>query len=147
MLKVRYAVGMRFSLIVIGLGIGLVGCGPAPEGPKTFSGINTQILQPSCAAFSSCHSTAGQNSAGKLNLMVDPYNALVNAASDNAKALGEGKLRVKPGDAANSFLVIKLALTSTTTGYGDPMPQVNPALPKEQIDGIKAWIAAGAPNN
>jgi hypothetical protein len=138
---------MRHPMIVLVLGLGLVGCGPAPEGPKTFSGINTQILQPSCAAFSSCHSTAGQSSAGKLNLMVDPYTALVGAASDNAKAKAEGKLRVTPGDAANSFLVIKLALTSTTTGYGDPMPQNNPNIPKEQLDGIKAWIAAGAPNN
>lgn len=124
------------------------GCdGGSTPGPMTFAAINTQILQPSCAKFSSCHSTTGQSAAGKLNLMVDPYAALVDVPADNAKAKAESKLRVKPGDAANSLLFIKLGLTSSTTGYGDPMPPGGQNLAKDLIDGIQTWINAGAPND
>src|SRR4051812_11632754 len=85
----------------------LAACG-AP-GPSTFAAINQQVLQPSCT-FSSCHSPAGANSAGHMDLKADPYLALVGVATDNVKAHAEGKLRVEPGDSADSFLYIKLNL-------------------------------------
>ena len=127
----------------------LVGCGSPAPGPTNFAAINQQILFPSCGKFSSCHSTAGQNSAGKLNLEVNPYASLVGVAADNPKAKSEGRLRVKPGDAANSFLYMKLTLpvADDPGGYEDRMPQQNEQLPKELIEGIRKWIDAGAAND
>lgn len=135
---------------IVPLALLSVGCGGTPAGPMKFSEIKTQVIMPSCAITSSCHTPAGMNGAGHLDLSADPYAALVGVPADNAKAASEGKLRVKPGDAADSFLYIKLTLTTSgdpATTYGAAMPFNNPALPQEDIDGIKAWINAGAPNN
>jgi len=118
--------------------------------PHNFDQINTQILGPSCAAFSVCHSPEGARDANMLDLKTDPYTALVGVLSENMKAKGEGKLRVKPCDSANSFLIIKLKLPTnedTTTGYGHYMPDTNPHLPNEQIQAIADWIDRGALKN
>lgn len=115
--------------------------------PHNFDQINSEILQPSCAAFSVCHSVAGASMAGHLDLSSDPYKVLVGVLSDNPKAKGEGKLRVKQCDATNSFFVIKLKLTSDgdpKTTYGHHMPDTNPNLPMEQIQAISDWVARGA---
>jgi hypothetical protein len=145
------------TVLVLALPLVVLGCGDTTTGgedmaanvviPHNFDQINKEILQPSCAGFSVCHSTAGQKDAGKLNLEVDPYNALVGAMSDNAKAKGEGLLRVKPCDAAKSFLHVKLVLPNNTdpkTDYGNYMPDTNPHLPAEQIKAIDDWINRGA---
>jgi hypothetical protein len=146
------------TLALIGLALGVFGCGNSSGGddmavdmaveiPHNFDQINSEILQPSCAAFSVCHSMAGATMAGHLDLSSDPYKALVGVAANNAKAMGEGKLRVKPCDSANSFLLIKLKLTTdgdATTTYGHHMPDTNPNLPPEQIQAISDWIARGA---
>jgi len=115
--------------------------------PHNFDQINSEILGPSCAAFSVCHSPEGARDANMLDLKTDPYAALVGVASQNMKAMSEGKLRVKPCDSANSFLIVKLQLPQNqdpTTGYGDYMPDTNPHLPSEQIKAIADWIDRGA---
>ncbi|MGZ6176601.1 MAG: hypothetical protein ACXWNB_12265 [Candidatus Binataceae bacterium] len=123
--------------------------------PHNFDQINTEILGPSCAGFSVCHSGAGAHDANKLNLAAtnldgsanDPYTALVGALAQNAKAMGEGQLRVKPCDSAHSFLIFKLQLAQNqdlVTGYGHYMPDTNPHLPSEQIQAISDWIDRGA---
>ena len=118
--------------------------------PHNFDQINTEILKGSCASFSVCHSKAGASSAGHLDLETDPYAALVGVASNNAKAAGEGLLRVKPCDSAHSFLITKLTLAQNqdpNTGYGHYMPDTNPHLPDAQIQAIKDWIDRGAIKN
>jgi len=125
-------------------------CGGDVPKPVGFAQINAQVLQPSCAKFSSCHSPSGARTAGNLNMQVDPYGVLVGVEADNLKAQGEGKKRVDPGNLDNSFLWLKLNLTMPTdrkTNYGDPMPDKSDRLPQPQLDGIKEWILAGAPNN
>jgi hypothetical protein len=125
--------------------------------PHNFDQIYSEILAPSCAGFSVCHSAAGAPTlANKLNLAMmnldntpnDPYLALVGAMSVNTQALAEGKLRVKPCDSTNSFLTIKLTLPLTATdpmvGYGEYMPQGSGHLPDTQIQAIKDWIDRGA---
>jgi hypothetical protein len=115
--------------------------------PHNFDEINTQILGPSCAAFSVCHSADGAKDAGKMDLKTDPYKDLVGVLADNAKAKGEGQLRVKPCDSAHSFLIFKLKLATNQdpmTGYGHYMPDTNPHLPNEQIQAISDWIDRGA---
>jgi hypothetical protein len=119
--------------------------------PNNFDEINTFVLGPLCANFSVCHSRMGANTGGHLNLADDPYNELVGVLSDNMMAGAEGKLRVKPCDPDNSFLMIKLLLPETMrdskVGYGASMPKDNPHLPMEQIQAIRNWIARGAHRN
>ena len=119
--------------------------------PHNFDDINTQILQPSCAAFSVCHSVQGAHDANMLDLKTDPYAALVGVATVNMQAMGEGKVRVKPCDSANSFLTIKLTLPLTATdpnvGYGEYMPQGSGHLDDTSIQAIKDWIDRGALKN
>ncbi len=138
----------------IGLSAALLlasGCPSSPSQPTTFTEINDQILQPTCAAFSTCHSTDGASVANHLDLSKFPYQALVNAPAVNMQAMSEGKVRVKPGDPDNSLMWIKLNLpldASATDGYGGSMPSSDsPHLPDAQLQGIKKWILAGALNN
>ncbi len=91
----------------------VAGC--SEPAPTTFSGINAQIFQRSCANFSSCHSNAGANSAGGLNMETNTYANLVGKLSNNAMAKAEGKLLVKPGDPEASFLIHKMTLPNATS--------------------------------
>jgi hypothetical protein len=155
-MRSRYAECMKRSLAgALLFTAGLAGCGgPAP--PTRFSDISAQVFKISCE-FSSCHSTAGKG--GHLVLDTDAYANLVGVPAHNPQANSEGKLRVAPGDSANSFLYIKLTLPPgpgglcpTTSeepdaGYAGCMPQTSTKLDPGVIDGIKQWIDQGAPNN
>ena len=126
--------------------------------PHNFDQVNSMVLQTGCAAFSVCHSADGAHNANDLNLSSknqdgtanDPYAALVGVAAVNPVAAGEGKLRVKPCDSANSFLIIKLKLPMNedpNTGYGHYMPDTNPHLDPAVIQAIADWIDRGALRN
>lgn len=118
--------------------------------PHNFDQINSEILGPSCAAFSVCHSPEGQSQANHLDLKTDPYGALVGVLSENAKAKSEGMLRVKPCDSADSFMILKLTLPQNQdpmTGYGHYMPDTNPHLDPMLIQAISDWIDRGALKN
>ena len=74
-------------------------------------------------------------------------------------------LRVKPGDPANSFLVVKMADQQGTKGYmctnqepntssqpcGTAMPQSGDlycmGTARKRFDAVARWVAEGAPNN
>jgi hypothetical protein len=123
----------------------------APVPATTFQQINDNILQPSCANFTVCHSPEGKSMANKLSMkgtIDDAYNALFNKPAVNTLAQTQGLLLVKPCDPDNSFLLKKLLLPESATdpniGYGEHMPKGNPTLPQAELDGIKAWIARGA---
>ncbi len=153
---------MRTSLPVLVL-VAAVGCGPstgqADMGdmsisamvPTNFDSLNTFILQPTCTGhgnFSVCHTPAGKSSANELDLTNDPYNALVGQMAQNKKAKGMGLLRVKPCDAADSFLVMKVEMTTDLdkdSDFGHHMPDVaGEFLTPAQVQGIKDWINRGA---
>jgi hypothetical protein len=134
-----------------GLLVGLLplgaACGPAP--PPTFSQLDAQLLQPSCT-FSSCHSPTGKRSSGGLDLKSGAYQALVGVAARNGRAAREGLLLVEPGQPTRSFLLTKLVLAADTdpaTDYGKRMPEGQPAVPTDLVEGLKSWIGAGAPND
>src|SRR5262245_60703402 len=76
-------------------------CGNSTPPPTTYTAINSQVFAQSCGFTETCHKG---NAHGKLDLSVDPYAQLINYTCDNPRAQGEGLLRVKPGDSANSFL-------------------------------------------
>ena len=89
-----------------------------------FDSIQTNIFTPICAG---CH--GGATPAANLNLdAAHSYNDLVNVPSTEEPTLD----RVKPGDPADSFLVIHLEKD------GD-------GAPASDIPFIAQWITDGAP--
>ena len=70
------------------------------------------------------------------------YAALVNAPSSQC---GGGTLLVKPGAVGESYLVNKL--TGQGMCFGSRMPKGGSSLSQAQIDLVRTWICAGAPNN
>ncbi len=124
--------------------------------PHNFDQINTSVLQPLCANFSTCHSKDGETDAGKMDLSDDPYDALVGVPATNPMAMSQGLLRVKPCDPDNSFMWTKLNLPEIQdlgsgdgtggmiVGYGASMPKDNPHLPPELLTALHDWIARGA---
>lgn len=106
----------------------------------TFSRIQAEIFTPNCAK-AGCHSVAS-GSGGLVLTEGRSYGEIVNQPST-----GQGSLdRIEPGDPGRSYLVKKLRGDPDITG--DRMPLDQPGgLPQEQIDGIIAWVRAGAPND
>jgi uncharacterized protein (TIGR03118 family) len=102
----------------------------------TLSQIQTDVFTPIC---SGCHNGVGTTLPGVQNLTAGhSFASIVGVASIEQPTL----MRVKPGDAANSYLIQKLEGTA-----GTQMPLGGPPLPQATIDKIKAWINSGAPNN
>jgi hypothetical protein len=54
-------------------------------------------------------------------------------------------MRVAPGDPETSYLVHKLDGRSSIVG--SRMPQGGPFLSTTEINAVRAWVTAGAPNN
>jgi hypothetical protein len=97
------------------------------------------IFTASCTG-GGCHS-GGSPRAGMSLETGTAYAALVNAPSTQCT----GKVRVVPGQVAQSYLMNKLL------GYqmcaGTKMPKATQSLAASEIDLIRAWICNGAPNN
>jgi len=92
------------------------------------------IFYDSCALVG-CHS--GPNSQKELDLTEEfIVPSLVNQPSKERPKL----MRVKPGDPANSYLVMKLKGAPGIDG--DQMPRGKNALTSEQIAAIENWIRA-----
>ena len=68
------------------------------------------------------------------------FASLVNTPSSQTALL-----RVAPGDPEASYLIHKV--DGRAGIVGSRMPQGGPFLSTEQIDVIRSWITAGAPNN
>lgn len=106
--------------------------------------IQSKIFTPGCSAFASCHRGAAI-SAGGLSLEAGVARA---ALVDQPSAIDPSKSLVKPGDPANSYLMI---ITGKYPGVIDPqvgtMPSRNPLLCQEKLDAMDRWITAGAPSS
>ncbi len=104
--------------------------------PLQFSEIQARVFNASCA-FSGCH--AGPTPQLGMSLATGAsFAAIVGVPAVEAPAL----LRVEPGNAGNSYLVRKLEGTAGIVGAR--MPLNGAALPQDVINGIRAWINAGA---
>jgi hypothetical protein len=125
----------RFTGSVAPAGGGTPGNNAAspPSFARDILRIFTNNAAKTCAqAF--CHS--GSHPAGDQNLEKDKaYTNIVNVASSEVPKLK----RVLPGDAANSYLFQKVV-----TGA---MPRTGGPLTAGDVDLIRQWINAGAPNN
>ena len=119
--------------------------GPAPDtrqinaAPSFATDINEIIQRRSCSS-SSCHGTAG----GVAGLMLTASAANNFEMLVNVDATSEPFKRVLPGDATNSYVVIKL---EGRQAVGDPMPLAGAPLDTIDLTNVKNWINNGAPNN
>jgi hypothetical protein len=121
--------------------------GPSPDcleakNHSDLAFIQDKIFTPSCT-FTSCHRGAA-TMAGGLTLEAGlARDQLVGKPSD----LDPSKQLVKPGDPANSYLLI---ISGKYPGIINPdvgtMPSRNPLLCTEKLDAMDRWIAAGAPS-
>ena len=119
-------------------------CGGTPP-PATFTQVKTSVFKPSCT-LSSCHDAGAR--MGNLDLVTNPYTALINVAAVQTGAVADGLKRVVPGDLQKSFLNIKVTLPSAEDAkYGGRMPDTGQTLDPSQLDILQGWILAGAPNN
>ncbi|MEE9208608.1 MAG: hypothetical protein V3U67_09635, partial [Gemmatimonadota bacterium] len=124
-----------------GVGGGVGGGGGGTGGGGTvanpaFSADIQPIFNQSCTT-SNCHGNNPNSGNGFLDLRIgNAHGQLVNVA-----AIGESGTRAIPGDAANSYLVIKL---EGRQSGGASMPLAQPALDSEVIQTIRNWIDQGA---
>jgi len=103
----------------------------------SFSQDIKPIFTNSCAVLN-CHDATAQ--AGLILLQNQAYTNIVNANSTQDPS----KKRVEPGNADNSYLVIKI---EGKQAVGGRMPLGGGPLNSTQIQNIKNWINRGAKNN
>ncbi len=108
------------------------------ETGDTFAEIERRVFAARGCRVETCH---GSTKSGGLDLRIgNAYASLVGVGATGAP----GALRVAPGDVDASFLIRKLT-GLLAAGEGDRMPSVGRALQPLELDLVRAWIAAGAP--
>ena len=118
-----------------------IGSGGPPDGISLSRDVQP-IFTANCA-LSGCHAgtapVLGQNLSAGL-----AYASIVNVPAQEAP----GYFRVRPLLPDSSYLVHKVEGTpGELGGSGGRMPLGAPPLSAAEIATIRAWIAAGAPNN
>ena len=118
----------------------------APSAASSFAKLQQKVFAPACVT---CH-TAGHPYALQSGLVLDApvaYRNLMSGAVRDAGAIHHGLSRlVSPGNAGASFLHRKLLLWDPTQpAMGSPMPLGNTSLSAGQIEFVRRWIDAGAP--
>jgi hypothetical protein len=102
-----------------------------------FQAVVQEIFERRGCAISDCHGTRRE---GDLDLRSgSSYDNLINLVS-----AGENVIRVIPGNAGGSYLVIKL---EDRQSEGDPMPFDSPVLDPVDLAHIRNWINQGAKRN
>lgn len=118
-----------------------------PETPaSSFDRIQTTVFANNCT---NCHS-AGSQFASQSGLILDravAYRNLINVAAVNDNARTDGLQLVVPGNSAKSLLYQKLLLwdPNHVRDYGAPMPLGDQSLSVGQLEFVRRWIDAGAP--
>jgi glucose dehydrogenase len=125
-------------------GSGAAGSGATTSAPGSFAGIYTDILAKRCAG-PVCHS--GSSTGGSLNVMAGNASAvrmsLLNRPATGSECAASGIPLVTPGQPDQSLLYRKL---NGMPPCGSRMPPTG-ALPQDELDRIKLWIANGALDN
>lgn len=107
--------------------------------PSFASDINEIFQRRGCSA-GSCHGAAGGQAGLELTSSASAnYDELVDVP-----ATSEDFLRVQPGNAPDSYLVIKL---EGRQAVGGRMPLNAAPLDNIDLTNIRNWIDNGAPNN
>jgi uncharacterized protein (TIGR03118 family) len=112
--------------------------------PVTLTQLQTQIFTPICSV---CHTGVGSSLPGVQNLTAgNTFSNIVSVASLEQPSL----LRIKPGDAANSYLVQKIQGAAGISGSRMPLGcggAGNPCLDQATINMVISWVNQGALNN
>lgn len=108
--------------------------------PFTFTRIQAEIFTPNCAK-AGCHDAASA-SGGQVLAAGVSYGQIVNVRSTENSTLD----RIEPGDPERSYMVKKLRGDPDIVGGRMPLDRPG-GLSQEQIDGLIAWVRAGAPND
>lgn len=128
----------------------------ATVNPDWFRAIREEILQPSCAV-GFCHDPVSAPFSGDLDLSdAVAWQNLVGMVPANQPAATAGLLRVDPGNPQNSLLLRKVCVPAhgdtlcpepLPTAFGSRMPLVGPPLGRDDVELIRNWILAGAPDD
>ncbi len=117
----------------------------------SFELIQEKIFTPSCAS-SGCHLSTSDVSYAQHELLLSSaslsYKNLIDVTPKNAVAVSNKLKRVTKFISDGSFLVHKLNWDLShhvNANYGSPMPLGGKPLSVGQLDFIKKWIDAGAP--
>jgi hypothetical protein len=108
---------------------------------STFEGIQKLIFEKHGCTQDVCH---GSSKQGGLDLSpAAAYDGIFDK-----RALGTSLKLIEPGDNDRSYLWLKLA-ANTRPGSaeisGSPMPSGLPALSEDELELVRLWIYAGAP--
>jgi len=130
--------------LVSAVNAALDGCPATPTATATpgatLDDIQRTIFTGRCA-LPTCH--VAQSPAGNLILEAgQSYAQLVGVPPDVSTARDAGLLRVDPGHAENSFLLIKLE--GPPPDEGSRMPLTGGTLTEAEIQRVRDWIAQGA---
>lgn len=149
-----------FRLMAIGFVIGLTWLSlqschkqekAIPEETGSFDLIQARIFTRSCAS-SGCHASESDGSFKQHGLVLAQgvaYKNLVNIVPKNEDAKNAGLMRVKPFQSESSLLFHKLEPNSilhhSGKNYGSVMPLGGQPLYAGEIEFVRRWIEAGAP--
>ena len=160
MMKTRVGLSLLASLGVLmvacgdsgsdeggGCETGEVQCGPSssdciPEADGSLAWDQSQVFEVHGCAASSCHNGTSTDPRASFDLSDEAasFDSLVNVESEEVGP----KLLVAPNDVDGSYLVNKLTGEGIAPGTQlMPIGAVSP-LCDAKIDGVRAWINAGA---
>jgi hypothetical protein len=109
--------------------------------------LHANLFSTTRCAIPGCH--ASSNPGGSLNFSANKdavHQALLEGGTFNTAAQGQFPDRVVMNDPDMSYLYEKVSKTSPVGGMSGRMP---PGLPLQdcEIQAIRGWIEAGAPND
>jgi hypothetical protein len=112
---------------------------------STFEGIQKVVFEKNGCTQAVCH---GSSKQGGLDLSPDvAYQNLLEVRSTESTFN-----RIQPGDQNRSYLWLKLAAKTDPTKLpagvevaGAPMPNNLPAISADELEAVRLWIFAGAP--
>ncbi len=148
--------------LVRATGAALEGCEPAPATPtptpggttncdaapfnSTFEALQKVIFEKRGCTAAVCHGSTGKQ--GGLDLSPDvAYQNIFEVPSTEHKLR-----RIEPGDRDRSYLWLKLAAATNPAALppgfqivGAPMPNGLPPVSVDELEALRMWISAGAP--
>jgi hypothetical protein len=106
--------------------------------------VYDRIIAPNCTG---CHGDVGSPDAGTLYMSSkgQAYSLLVNVPAAGNACAGGGRIRVIPGNPDGSLLINKVSRPQPVCGT--TMPPPSGPLGASDVQLIRDWILAGAPND
>lgn len=114
-----------------------------PQTDGSLAWVQREVFDPSgCAASSACHN--GTNPNPEIGFDLTDEAASFDSLVDEESSQMPPMLLVDPGDVDGSYLVNKLTGEGIAPGTGLMPLGAQQPLCNARIDGVRAWIEAGA---